>query len=77
MILLHLAKMDKIAGGFVLQCGHRQVVSDYRVRFARDGQEQHSVWCVECGAWSSLLPFDNTIEDGEIVEDEPSEDSLE
>lgn len=55
--------MEKLSGGLVLSCGHRQVVSEHRVALARAGHEQHSVYCVECDTWSRLLPFPVTESD--------------
>jgi hypothetical protein len=61
--------MKKLSGGFVLQCGHRQVVSEHRFTIAKSGQDQHAVWCVECEGWTTLAPFvsvpENEIEQGD------------
>lgn len=48
--------MNKLAGGNLLACGHYQVVSNLRSRFAAAGRVQHPVFCIECDDWSDLLP---------------------
>jgi hypothetical protein len=48
--------MNKIAGGWQLNCGHRQVISTYRVILASEGREQHSIFCLECNDWTTLAP---------------------
>jgi len=56
----------------LLDCGHEQVVSSYRVRVASEGHEQHAVFCVTCSEWARLAPSepqiqtqDNRRDDGE------------
>lgn len=54
----HLAKIAKDkkvrSEGVALTCGCLQVVSDFRIKMASSGAEQHAVWCVDCEAWSDL-----------------------
>lgn len=40
-----------------LDCGHVQQVTEFRIRTAAAGNNQHPVWCVACNNWSLLSPF--------------------
>ena len=37
--------------GLMLECGHKQRVTDFRFSLSKSGQEQHAVWCIICDAW--------------------------
>lgn len=39
------------AGQLMLECGHKQRVSDWRIRLASEGKDQHMIWCVVCDDW--------------------------
>ena len=58
----------EIRDGITLECGHQQIVSEFRVKLATEGREQHRVWCVECNNWSRIEPFymhDIVVDEGE------------
>jgi len=48
--------MQKLSGGQLLECGHSQVLSEFRQRIALSGLEQRPVWCIECTDWTRVLP---------------------
>lgn len=60
--------MEKLSGGFVLDCGHTQVVSESRATLARTGKQQHSVWCIDCDAWSKLQPVSSDTSQEETLD---------
>jgi hypothetical protein len=59
---MKMALPAKIAGGNLLDCGHYQVLSAYRLKLSAYGQEQSSVWCVECQDYTRLAPYAATVD---------------
>lgn len=48
--------MKKLSGGSELSCGHTQQLSERRLAIANAGQEQHSIYCMDCEDWSRVVP---------------------
>lgn len=48
--------MKKLSGGTHLECGHTQVLSEYRLALAHAGAVQRPVWCIECEDYSTVVP---------------------
>lgn len=48
--------MENLNSGSALACGHPQAISGHRTKIAKEGKEQPAVWCVQCNAWSRVVP---------------------
>jgi hypothetical protein len=40
----------------LLECGHTQPLSAFRLAAHYAGYNQRPVWCIECNNWSNMVP---------------------
>lgn len=49
-----MTEIQKLSGGSPLECGHTQVLSEYRQKIAAAGYDQFKVFCIECDDWTKV-----------------------